>query len=303
MKLALKIDVDTYLGTCFGVPALADLCERHRAKATFLLSLGPDHTGRALLRVFRPGFVSKVRRTSVLTHYGIRTLLYGLLLPGPDIGKRCAVQLRTLSDRGFEVGVHAFDHALWQDFVKNRGSAWTERQMRLAFERFVEIFDRAPEVHGAAGWQMNAGAFAFEEVLGYRYASDTRGTGPFLPRIGSRASPCVQLPTTLPTLDELMGRTLPDSAHPVDHLLRLTAAEPRHDHVFTLHAELEGRRLAPWFERLLEGWLSQGYEFASLGGYHGSLDTASLPVRDVISGEVPGRSGSLALAREVPACP
>ena len=75
-QLVLKVDVDTYRGTLIGVPRLVDLFRRHGADATFLFSLGPDHTGRAIKRVFRPGFLSKVSRTSVLAHYGLKTLLY-----------------------------------------------------------------------------------------------------------------------------------------------------------------------------------------------------------------------------------
>src|ERR1039458_1787700 len=90
MKLALKIDVDTYRGTREGVPRLIDVLKKHNAGATFLFSLGPDHTGRAITRAFRPGFMKKASRTSVLEHYSHKTLLYGTLLPGPDIGKRCA---------------------------------------------------------------------------------------------------------------------------------------------------------------------------------------------------------------------
>ena len=55
--LALKIDVDTLKGTRLGVPALIELLKKHRAGATFLFSLGPDHTGRAIKRVFRKGFL------------------------------------------------------------------------------------------------------------------------------------------------------------------------------------------------------------------------------------------------------
>ena len=84
MRLALKVDVDTYRGTREGVPRLIRLLEAKRAGATFLFSLGPDHTGWAVRRVFRRGFVGKVARTSVLEHYGLKTLLYGTLLPGPD---------------------------------------------------------------------------------------------------------------------------------------------------------------------------------------------------------------------------
>jgi hypothetical protein len=42
----------------------------------------------------------KVRRTSVLEHYGLKTLLYGTLLPGPDIGLGCADILRRVRDEG-----------------------------------------------------------------------------------------------------------------------------------------------------------------------------------------------------------
>src|SRR5216117_722180 len=62
MKLALKVDVDTYRGTRRGVPRLVELLKKHGAGATFLFSLGPDHTGRAIKRVFRRGFVGKVSR-------------------------------------------------------------------------------------------------------------------------------------------------------------------------------------------------------------------------------------------------
>jgi undecaprenyl phosphate-alpha-L-ara4FN deformylase len=299
MRLALKIDVDTFVGTQLGVPRLLDICERHGAQASFLFSLGPDHTGRALRRVFRPGFLAKVSRTSVLEHYGLKTLLYGVLLPGPDIGRRCAPLMRTVRDAGFEVGVHTWDHILWQDFVMNEDRLWTERLMRLAVNRHAEIFGAAPRVHCAAGWQMNAHAFALLETLGFTHASDTRGQAPYRPLIGRRPSRCVELPTTLPTLDELIGRPDLAGASPVAHLLSLTdparAGAALRDHVYTLHAELEGRKLAPDFEQLLAGWKAQGYQLTSLGEYHASLDPAKLPAREVSYGAIAGRSGLLAL--------
>ena len=135
MKLALKIDVDTYRGTRVGVPRLVEMLKKHGAGATFLFSLGPDHTGRAITRVFRPGFMKKVSRTSVLEHYGLRTLLYGTVLPGPDIGLRCADLMRGVRDAGYEVGIHTWDHVRWQDRVGSEDAEWTEREMRLAANR------------------------------------------------------------------------------------------------------------------------------------------------------------------------
>ncbi len=52
---------------------------------------------------------------------------------------------------------------------------------------------------------MNEAALALEEQLGFSYASDTRGEAPFMPMISGRRGRVPQLPTTLPTLDELIG--------------------------------------------------------------------------------------------------
>src|SRR6516165_4351585 len=235
--IALKIDVDTYRGTREGVPRLADLLIRLGARATFLFSLGPDHTGRAIKRAFRRGFMGKVKRTSVLQHYGLKTLMYGVLLPGPHIGRGCRAAMQEIAGRGFEVGVHTWDHVRWQDGVARASEAWTRRELVLARDEFIAVFGRVPLVHGAAGWQMNRYVPALQQELGFRYASDTRGEGPFLPLLDQTVGAVPQLPTTLPTLDELIGRSDLQAADPVDHLLALTAAGPAGEHVFTLHAE------------------------------------------------------------------
>jgi len=302
LKIALKIDVDTYRGTREGVPRLVDMLARHEAGATFLFSLGPDHTGRAITRVFRPGFIGKVGRTSVVSHYGLRTLLYGTLLPGPDIGRRCAPILRAVRDAGFEVGIHTWDHVKWQDGVAGADEEWTDFQMALARRRFIDVFGVEPKVHGAAGWQMNVHAYRRTQRFGFDYCSDTRGTHPFLPVHRAEIVACPQLPTTLPPLDELIGVDGVTVATVADALLERTrrSREGSPDgapvgHVFTLHAELEGMKLAPVFERLLEGWKAQGYRLVAMRELLSTLDPATLPLHTVADGEIPGRSGTLAL--------
>jgi peptidoglycan/xylan/chitin deacetylase (PgdA/CDA1 family) len=295
MILALKIDVDTLRGTREGVPNLVELLRRHGVGATFLFSVGPDHTGRAIKRVLRPGFINKVQRTSVVKHYGVKTLLYGTLLPGPDIGERGSDVMRHVRDEGFEVGIHCWDHVRWQDGVASADPAWTEKELRLARERFSEVFAAEPRAHGAAGWQMNRHALRLTQRLDFAYASDSRGTRPFVPVCDGEIVLCPQLPTTLPTLDELIGvdGVSADNVH--EHLLEATRQVPPHGHVYTLHAELEGMKLAPVFERLLDGWTAQGYQLTSLAALRAGLDLATLPRHEVIRGEVPGRSGTLML--------
>ncbi len=295
--LVLKIDVDTWRGTREGVPRLLDILERHGGRATFLFSLGPDRTGRAIKRVFRKGFLQKVSRTSVVEHYGVRTLLYGTLLPGPDIGRREAALMRSVRDAGHEVGIHCWDHIRWQDYVAGKDAEWTRREMRRAAERFVEIFGEPARTHGAAGWQMNEAAYAFEREFGFDYASDGRGTHPFQPvDENGRLIGVPQLPTTLPTLDELIGIDDLTAGNVHRHLLRLTEnLPPQSSHVYTLHAELEGMRLGATFERLLDGWRAQGYRLASGRELFASLDKEKLPRHRVVMGEIAGRSGTLAV--------
>ncbi len=295
--IALKVDVDTLRGTQEGVPRLLDILARHQARATFLFSLGPDHTGWALRRVFRPGFLSKVSRTSVLQHYGLRTLMYGVLLPAPDIGLRAAATMRSAQTAGHECGIHTWDHVVWHDQVRHKGDAWTRQQMRLAFERFTDIFGMRPATHGAAGWQMNAAAFEQLDDWGMAYASDGRGRNPYNVNVNGRLLKHLQLPTTLPTLDELIGGDGLDERNVAQHLLGLTSAKSgSRDQVYTLHAELEGGLLAPVFEQLLAGWLAQGHTLVTLGGLHERCRVAQWPIKPLQWGTVPGRSGELIAA-------
>jgi len=179
--------------------------------------------------------------------------------------------------------------------------------MQQSFDRFTDIFGRAPQTHGAAGWQMNEHAFAQLDAFGMAYASDGRAmlteagalaeasAGPHRLSVSGKTLSCIQLPTTLPTLDELLGRTIGGAviapSNTAAALLRLTEA-PR-DHVFTLHAELEGQKLAPIFEQLLKGWQAQGYDLVSMADYYQKVKTDLLPTSPVSWAELPGRSGEL----------
>jgi undecaprenyl phosphate-alpha-L-ara4FN deformylase len=305
--LTLKIDVDTYRGTREGVPNLSRQLQKHQANASFLFSVGPDHTGWALRRAFRPGLLKKVSRTSVIEHYGLKTLMYGVLLPGPDVGRQCADEMRAVRDAGFECGIHTWDHTLWQDNVRRRADAWTGKLMQQAFDRCTDIFGEAPRTHGAAGWQMNEHAFIKLDALGIDYASDGRAllnddgslrdaaSGPHRFQVAGRTLNCIQLPTTLPTLDEMLGRTIDGDVITLSNIAAkiLRTTEVPRDHVFTLHAELEGQKLAPIFEQLLNGWKTQGYEFGSMADYYQKVKAQALPVRPIAWGELPGRSGEV----------
>jgi undecaprenyl phosphate-alpha-L-ara4FN deformylase len=293
MRLGLKIDVDTLRGTREGVPRLLDLLQKHGVRATFLFSLGPDHTGRAIRRVFRKGFVGKVHRTSVVRHYGVRTLLYGTLLPAPDIARRATAVLRRVSGEGHETGIHCWDHIRWQDGVATANAEWTRREMQRACERYVEVFKAPPTTHGAAGWQMNVHALRLTQQLGFDYCSDGRGSFPHLPVWRGELIRCPQFPTTLPTLDELIGAGGVSEENVAAHLLARTSELNGSGHVFTLHAELEGMRLAGVFDQLLAGWKAQGFALGPVHLLRDDVEPLALPRCETGFAPIEGRTGTV----------
>jgi peptidoglycan/xylan/chitin deacetylase (PgdA/CDA1 family) len=202
--------------------------------------------------------------------------------------------MRDVASRGFEVGVHTHNHVKWQDTVAGADETWTRRELTLARDEFAQIFSRPPAVHGAAGWQVNRFVPQLEQQLGFEYASDGRGTGPFVPVANGVAVNVPQMPTTLPTLDELIGRPDLEGVDPIDHLFSLTEGQPVRDHVYTLHAELEGNTYLEAFERLIRGWRSRGVDLIDLAAYAASLRLVDLPRCEMVEGTVEGRSGVLA---------
>ncbi len=302
-RIGLKVDVDTLRGTREGVPRLMALLRKLGLDATFYFSVGPDNTGRAMRRVFRKGFAQKVARTSVLKHYGLKTLLYGVLLPGPDIGRSAGGVMRSVHDAGFEVGLHTYDHVRWQDYVAEATADWTRAEFERGLQAFERVFGFLPQSHAAAGWQINAHGLALEQEYGLRYASDTRGGPPFFPVLAQGTSSCPQLPTTLPTFDEILGVDGVDESTIADAVFRLSAAaaeaHPSDNlQVFTLHAELEGMRLLPAFESLLVKWRESGASITRMATIHQLAVQRPLPARAVVMGEVAGRSGLLAVQAE-----
>lgn len=292
--LSIKVDVDTDRGTRLGVPNLVRILDEFGVKATFLFSLGPDNTGRAIRRIFRPGFFSKVSRTSVVSTYGLRTLMNGVLLPGPHVGRRNEDVMRMTRDRGHEPGIHCYDHIRWQDGLMKMTEAEVREEFGRARTEYERIFGEPAQTAGAAGWQANALSLAAYDDANLLYASDCRGTRPFLPRVDGKTFKTLQIPSTLPTLDELLGRPEYPDDRIAGHYLSLLKPGLN---VLTIHAEMEGMRHEPFFRSLLTAFKDRGARFVLLKDHATRLlkDRAAVPVCDLVTGTVDGRSGTLAV--------
>lgn len=295
LRLALKIDVDTDRGTRVGVPSLMSDLRQAGLPATFFLSLGPDNTGKAISRVFRPGFLAKVSRTSVVKMYGWRTLLNGTLLPAPHIGRRHGDLMRSIATAGFEVGIHCHDHYRWQDHVLTMTPAQVQAELGAARQEFLRVFGTEAICAAAPGWQANATSRDAYDRAGLLYGSDTRGEYPFFPKIGGQVFSVLEIPTTLPTLDELIGRPEYPDQRIVPHLISLLRTDRLN--VFTLHAEIEGMMLRPLFTEFLAALRANGVEVVSLAQEARAClaRRAEVPVCALEMAPLDGRSGLLAV--------
>ena len=297
--VGLRVDVDTHDGMRDGVPRLLDVMAEEGVKATFYFAMGPDRSGLAVLNALRPGFLAKMTRTGAASVYGWRTVLSGTLLPSRPIGTAFPAIARRTRDEGHETGVHAWDHRQWQDRLLRFPPEKTAAELDKGFRAYREIYGEPPRTYAAPAWLSNDDALLHEESYGLAYASDCRGTEPFLPVVRGRTLATPQVPATLPTLDEALGDTFTDA--PAYFAAMVNEAVRSSWPVFTLHAELEGGPYAEDFRAFLRSARSAGLRCVPLGELlaerrrQGPLAAAPLhhaPVR--------GRHGVLSTQSEAP---
>jgi undecaprenyl phosphate-alpha-L-ara4FN deformylase len=291
LEVALKIDVDTHRGLELGVPRLASMLESEGVAASFYITMGPDNSGRAILRVFKNrGFLSKMFRTKAVTMYGTRTILSGTLLPSRPIALSFPGIIRDLKKRGFEVGVHGYDHVRWQDHLDDIGEAGVRDELGDAFEAYRAIVGEPSRSFAAPGWRTNNAALLALDAMSLDYRSDTRGVAPYRCVVEGQTLATPEIPTTLPTLDEVMGRReLSDDVAVREFYLG--QCKPDALNVHTIHAETEGMGQLENFTALVRALKERGAKFVQLRDVAWRLNRKELPACEVIRTTLPGRAG------------
>ncbi len=283
--LRLRIDVCTRRGLSEGVPRLLALLRDLRIRATFLVTMGPDASGLALLRLLRPSFAWKMLRSRAVASYGWRAAFQGTLLPAPAVGSGSPGLIRRVLGEGHDAGPHGWDHRRWQDGLPG----FPRRRLEDEFGRMMDAWrsaaSAAPAGFGAPAWMATPDLLDLEAAAGLRYAADSRGPAPFLPTMGGREFPVPQLPVSLPTLDEILTWVRRDG---VVADLRARAAEQPEYCCYAAHAEMEGGPFLAEFRSFLEG-LDRPVEPLS------TLPLAGLPRAVLAPGRVRGRTTDVSL--------
>ena len=286
--LAIKIDIDTLKGYLEGLPRLLEILKAHDVKASVFFSMGPDNSGKAIRRVFRKGFITKMFRTKAPAAYGIKTLLYGTLLKAPMITASNPDLIRRTADEGHDCGIHSWDHVYWQDNLPSLTKDQIRAELERAFSQFEDYAHFRPESCAAPGWQVTPESLSVQDKLRLKYCSDSRGYSPFIPEMGNTTFSTPQIPSTLPTLDEILGTVKAENVS--EHYAKLL-----HEglNVHTIHTEMEGGMMHGVFSDFLDRCKNMGVEFLTLREVAGK--TRKFPKCKIEMGEIPGRAGKVAL--------
>jgi undecaprenyl phosphate-alpha-L-ara4FN deformylase len=290
MKIGLRIDVDTFRGTRLGVPSLCQVLAEHDIKATFFFSVGPDNMGRHLWRLLRPAFLWKMLRTRAASLYGWDILLRGTFWPGPVIGERLGSIIRVVAGAGHEVGLHVWDHQAWQARIDTMDEAAIRRSLEQGVELLTRILGHPPTCSAVPGWKCNDLVLKEKARFPFVYNSDCRGESVFRPVVGGTAMAQLQVPVTLPTYDEVVGRDGVSNDNYNDHILGLLDSDQLN--TLTIHAEVEGIICLDLFRQFVDKALSQGHRFVPLKDL--LRDPGEVSAAAIVPKTFPGREGWLA---------
>lgn len=289
----LKVDVDTHVGLREGAPRLLELFAKHGVRASWFVTMGPDRTGRSVLRVFRQkGFLAKMLASGAPRLYPLSTMLRGTLLPAIPVVATQPERLLEIERSDHELGIHGFDHVYWHDELATMQQSEVEAEVGRAASLFEEIVGRRPDRFAAPGWQCTAASLRATDALGLRLRSDTRGAHPYRPRVGAYQSDTPEIPTTLPTLDEVLGR----AGRTAGELVRVYAdwVQPEQLNVHTVHTEVEGAGYVDQLDGLLRR-VRDRLPVRTLGEVAAELASGGdLPSAEVAPGRMPGRGGTVA---------
>lgn len=186
----IRVDIDS-IGDIVALQETLDLLDDFGVKATFFVAMGPDNSGKNLLKYLkRPWGLGRVKPS----RFGFGNLLRGLAAPSKMEEYRA--ELYEIKKRGHEVGLHGYDHYRW---IKTHG-----RNVGLQIEKgralFEDVFDCPPLSFASPGFTVN------QEILrnlaDFEYSSDFISREPFYPMLNGEKFDILQIPVSMESIGE-----------------------------------------------------------------------------------------------------
>ncbi|MCU7958711.1 MAG: hypothetical protein KZQ58_01675 [gamma proteobacterium symbiont of Bathyaustriella thionipta] len=265
MFVAIKIEVRHAQTALTALPGLLELFKTYDTRVSFAFAMQP----------FAGGFLSG-------------------LLAGRAAKERQALCL-AVKEAGHELGVLGYDADEWAKSASQRDARWVEKQMRLATHVYQELTATMPLFFSAPDGQMNAETSVLEQQHGFVYASDTRGKTPFIPLSPAGESGCIQIPVSLPTIDEMLPQEAVTADNVHEHIYMESQYPSPYGHVFAFDADRHGKTMLPFLEKMLVMWRGSQREIGPLQSIYDSLKRQSLPKCYIAWEVIAGRHTPLAV--------
>ncbi|HYA14973.1 MAG TPA: DUF2334 domain-containing protein, partial [Syntrophales bacterium] len=210
--------------------------------------------------------------------YGMKTALYGTLLPSPMIALSFPEIIRQIQSEGHEIQFHAWDHRRWQDELQSRSLQWIKDWFEKGIQAFTKLSGNAPSAFGAPAWLIDDRVMDILKDYRFDYLSCTRAQKPFIHEdIG-----LVEIPSDLPCFEEV---GVHDGISTIIYNLK-----DEEIHVLPVHAEAEGGIWSAHFIQLLEQIKMINYRVTTLSEIKGLIPSDKLTVRKYRMELLPGRS-------------
>jgi undecaprenyl phosphate-alpha-L-ara4FN deformylase len=163
--------------------------------------------------------------------------------------------------------------------------------LKKGVDTLTSILGTTPVCSAVPAWRCNDTVLLEKNRFPFRYNSDCRGKNVFRPVVDGQSLDQPQVPVTLPTYDEVIGRngiTNKNFNHHMIEQIDITGLN-----VLTIHAESEGIACLDLFEEFIDRVIELGGSFCPLGQLIESTD--ALPRAMVARGALPGREGWLSV--------
>ena len=180
MKIvALRIFVDTAKAYTDGVPRLLDLMEELGIRGSFFFGMGSESTGSTVSKLFGSD--------------------------NQDITASAPGILRDTYRRGQDCGICGWNPREWERRFEKLKDTTLESNIKKAIELFARRAGVRPSGFASPGWRTSYMSLRIQDEMRFKYCSDTFGLYPYLPRITWKAFSTVQIPSTLPPMEDVLS--------------------------------------------------------------------------------------------------